>query len=473
MSIIDQYPKVEVLNKLIHTHDYVFLRGSGGTGKSTIIGKFIESKKINHSNYIFLGPTGKAVAVAEDKGLRGIILHRFFGIQTNDNIHDITEYLEQKHGTMAKYYTKIRKQLINIKYIFIDEISMINNELLEHMLVTLQECSMKKAKVIISGDYHQLPPIIDNTLPEYRNVASSIEIIYDLINADAMPVVDFITRYRSEDENYNEFLHDTRLGIIQDANSVANYLAHYFNVYTDRNGIPSDIEKKLTFLEFVNAKVKYINDTMLEELPGAEQRVEFKVEECKFPNDKSYITDDIINSFQMDKELVFKIGSKIVFRTNNHEAGYKNGDEGLITAFNGKEVSIDRFVGNEIIKMQIPKHEYTSSEKQKKSGYEVLVKQFPFSLCSARTIHRSQGDEFQYIHIDFSFLENSMISNTMKWQLLYVAISRVSYPKGAWIHKRSIELLKKQYRLFSEIDHNYLALNIGNKEIPYIRRSND
>lgn len=472
-TIEEQYPKVKILSSLLSKFDYIFLRGSGGTGKSTIIGKFIESKKINHTNYIFLGPTGKAIAVAEDKGLRGVILHRFFGIQTNDNTHDITEYLEQKYGTMQQYYTKIRKQLINIKYIFIDEISMINNELLEHMLVTLQECASKKAKVIISGDFHQLPPIIDNTIAEYRNVSSSIGVINDLINADVMTVIDFITRYRSEDENYNEFLHDTRLGIIQDANSVANYLAHYFNVYTDRKGIPSDIEKKLTFLEFVNAKVKYINDSMLEDLPGAEHRVQFKVDEYIFPHDKSYAADDIINSFQMDQDLVFKIGSKIVFRTNNHELGYKNGDEGLITAFSGTDISIDRFFGKDVIKMKIPRHEYSSSEKQKKAGYNITVKQFGFSLCSARTIHRAQGDEYQFMHLDFSFLENGMISNTMKWQLLYVAISRVTYPKGVWIHRNSIDLLKKQFRLFSEVDHNLLALNIGNKEIPYIRRSYD
>jgi ATP-dependent exoDNAse (exonuclease V) alpha subunit len=347
---------------------------------------------------------------------------------------------------------------------------MINNELLEHMLVTLQHCSMKKAKVIISGDYHQLPPIIDNTLSEYRNVSSSIGIIYDLINADVMAVIDFVTRYRSENENYNEFLHDTRMGIIKDSTSIANYLAHYFNVYNDRNGIPSDIEKKLTFLEFVNAKVKYINDTMLEELPGAEHRIEYKVEEYKFPNDKSYMADDIINSFQMDKELVFKIGSKIVFRTNNHEMGYKNGDEGLITAFNGTEVSIDRFFGKEIIKMKIPRHEYSSSEKQRKSGYEIVVKQYPFSLIHSRTIHKAQGDEYQYLHLDFSFLENGLINNTMKWQLLYTAISRVSFPDGVWIHKNSINLLKNQFRLFNDVDHNHLSLNTNNKEIPYIKR---
>lgn len=466
-------PQVQQLDDYTKKYSYIFLRGPGGVGKTYTVGKFIESKKINHLNYVFLGPTGKAVAVAEDKGLRGIILHRFFGIQTNDNLNDINEYLEQKHGSIKKYRSKIRKQLIDIRYVFIDEISMVNNELLEHMLITLQECGTKNLTVVLSGDYHQLPPIIDTTLIEYVNVGSSIEVVYDLITADAMAVVDFITRYRSEDENYNEFLHDTRLGIIQDVGSVANYLAHYFNVYTDRSGIPSDIEKKLTFLEFVNAKVKYINDTMLEELPGVEHKSEFKIENMQFPDGKSFVADDIINGFQMDQELIFKIGSKVVFRTNNHEEGYKNGDEGLITAFNGSVVSIDRFSGADIIKMNIKKHEYTSTEKQKKLGYDVVVKQFPFSLIHSRTIHKAQGDEYQFLHLDFSFLENGMINNVMKWQLLYTAISRVSYPKGVWIHKRSIELLKKQYRLFTDVDHDYLSLNFDKLEIPYIPRELD
>ncbi len=466
-----EIPKqVQQIDDFTKKYNYIFLRGSGGTGKTYNVGKFIESKQIHHNNYVFLGPTGKAVAVAEDKGLKGIILHRFFGIQTNDNLNDINEYLETKHGSIKKYRTKIRKQLIDIKYVFIDEISMINNEVLEHMLVTLQECGMKGLTVVMSGDYHQLPPIIDKTLIEYKYVDSSIEVIYDLITADAMAVVDFITRYRSEDENYNEFLHDTRIGLIQDAGSVANYLSHYFNVYTDRKGIPSDIEKKLTFLEFVNAKVKYINDTMLEELPGVEHKSEFKIEKMEFPDGKSFIADDIINGFQMDQELVFKIGSKIVFRTNNHEEGYKNGDEGLITAYNGTTVSIDRFMGADIIKMNINKHEYTATAKQQAAGYDVVVKQFPFSLIHSRTIHKAQGDEYQFLHLDFSFLENGMISNVMKWQLLYTAISRVSYPKGVWIHKRSIELLKKQFRLFTDVDHNHLSLNIDKVEIPYIPR---
>ena len=341
------------------------------------------------------------------------------------------------------------------------------------MLVTLNECGSKNLVVVMSGDYHQLPPIIDNTQTEYKNVSSSISLVSELIVADAMAVIDFITRYRSEDEAYNEFLHDTRMGYIQNVDSVANYISHYFNVYSDRKPIPSDIEKKLTFLEFVNAKVKYINDTMLEELPGTEYKSTADLTEMVYPDGKSFGAEDIINGFQMDEELTFKIGSKVVFRTNNHDAGYKNGDEGTITTFNGTTVSIDRYLRNDVIKMIIPKHEYKSTEKQKKAGYNIVVKQFPFSLLHARTIHKSQGDEFQFMHLDFSFLENGLIRNEMKWQLLYVALSRVSFPKGVWVHKRSIELLKKQFRLFTEVNHDYLALNFDKKKIPYIQRESN
>lgn len=434
-----------------------FLRGAGGTGKTYAIAKLIAHAHISSSEYIFMGPTGKSVSVAEEKGIVGSTIHRFFHIQNNNTASDIDKFIRFKFGSMDKYYLEMSKVMSPIKYFFIDEISMVNNEVLMFMLSTIIHVKGSNLhKIFLGGDFHQLPPVINTARPQNEGLTSSLALVSGLISSGELKTVDFVTRYRSDNEDYNEFLYDLRSGKIRDKVVVATKLRNFFNVYSTPE-LPLDIRKELTFLEFTNDSVKNVNDRLLSLLEGP-----------VFTNSSEFVTDtciarddtriNIINDFQMDDSVTIKIGSKILFRVNHIDDHFKNGDEGIIEGIDTEtgEVLVRKLRNDAVIK--VSKHTYKSGDLDQREGYNIIMEQYPFSLGNARTYHKAQGDGFRYIHMNFDFLRMNMLDNETKWQLLYVGLSRVMDPQHVYVHEKSIGALLSVGNLFQNIKYDKLGL---------------
>lgn len=457
---------------------FAFCRGGGGTGKTYTVAKWLETSGIKKSEYIFVAPTGKAVSVAEEKGIFGSTVHSFFKILNNDTLSSLDRHISMKWGSVEKFKADIKKEIYDKRVIIIDEVSMINNELLEFIIDLILNC-VPTMKIVLAGDYHQLPAVItESKRLENPNIDESIDYVTSLIHAGLVDVIDFDTRYRSDNEEYNEWLHNLQNMTdesYRNVESLATKLEYFFNVH--ENNVPEHEEAALTYLCYTNAKVKEINDHLLSELvtpePASWHRAKIEINEIRYNTLEDVRRRDStayqsLKEMQFDEEVPLAVGAKILFLTNGENGGekYRNGDSGIIYRIkSGSVVVMKRSNAGDYL-IEIEKHKYESSPYEKSMGLDIKVTQWPFSLAYARSIHKAQGDGFTNMHLDFTeFLDNKNLTRLDKWRLLYVCISRVKDPSHVWINRASLDKLRLQRNLLSSIDFDKLSLNYYKKEV--------
>ena len=137
-----------VINDFINNKKGLHVDGRAGTGKTWLIRKIIEKLKENQKKYIVLSPTNKASRL-----IGGVTIHL--------------------------WYTQNRKHLINaiahLDCIIIDEISMIP-EIFYKLFLTIKK-NNNKIKILMAGDFEQLPPVNDRVENcDYRNSRALYEI---------------------------------------------------------------------------------------------------------------------------------------------------------------------------------------------------------------------------------------------------------------------------------------------------------
>jgi DNA replication protein DnaC len=139
----------------------VFITGAAGSGKTHVLKKVIEDYKAQSN-------ASKTVAVTASTGLAGTIiggvtLHAYFskyfdmkGRKMRENIHTAAQRVK----------CDMNKRLRKLSVLVIDEISMIKKEEMDIVNMVLQYVHEKPdmpfggVKVIVCGDFHQLPPVI-------------------------------------------------------------------------------------------------------------------------------------------------------------------------------------------------------------------------------------------------------------------------------------------------------------------------
>jgi len=130
-------------NNPYYEQDTLFITGFAGSGKSTELVKRATPKTL------VLVPTHKAADVLIGKGLENVYtIHAVLKL-----VPSINENFRRK---MTTKLTKVGStDLSNITDVFIDEFSMVNEEILNILMEALPE----KCKVTIFGDPYQLPPV--------------------------------------------------------------------------------------------------------------------------------------------------------------------------------------------------------------------------------------------------------------------------------------------------------------------------
>ncbi len=116
------------------------IQGSAGVGKTFLINKLINKLDLEDHQLLRLTPTNVSALL-----INGTTLDKFVYSFTSGG------------KTMSKKYSKI-------KYIFVDEISMVKC-LFYQVLLTLKHFN-PNIKFIISGDFYQLPPVMDKVQKE-------------------------------------------------------------------------------------------------------------------------------------------------------------------------------------------------------------------------------------------------------------------------------------------------------------------
>ena len=155
-------------------NNITIITGGPGTGKTTIltaiVNILIEANKLKESEIALLAPTGRAAKkMMETTGISASTIHKYLGWDKDTNTFSTNEY-----------------SLRNEKYIIVDEVSMIDTLLMEALLKGIK----RNAKLILVGDYYQLPSVSEG------------QILKDIIDSDSLPVIRLNQIYRQTDGSY-------------------------------------------------------------------------------------------------------------------------------------------------------------------------------------------------------------------------------------------------------------------------------
>jgi len=182
----------------------VFITGSAGTGKTHLLGQFIEYLRERKVAPTIVAPTGIVAS-----HLRGQTIHSFFSLGIRDSIDD---------GFVASLLAKkpVKARLTKIKILIVDEVSMISPEIFSSMDRILRAfLSPHKpyggVQVILSGDFFQLPPVVRE--PREKRFAWQSIAWREL----GLKTCYLVEKFRQNDDRLIKILDEIRSGEVSDA----------------------------------------------------------------------------------------------------------------------------------------------------------------------------------------------------------------------------------------------------------------
>lgn len=362
------------------------ITGQAGTGKTYLLGKFIEY--LNKNN-IVVGITASTGIAATH--LNGVTIHSWCGMGIKDKMTS---------ADIKKLFSKNKKAVKRIqeaKVLIIDEISMLH----AHQLDMIDEiCKRVRTglgpfgglQVVLCGDFFQLPPV------------SKVKNRGDFVNQSAswqtmnLTVCYLEKQYRqTENNDLYRLLNEIRESRVTEES--CELLATRLNYPFDETIIP-------TKLYTHNQNVDEYNQKRLSGLPEKEAIFEMK------DSGDAFVIGQMKKGCLAPEQLRLKVGAVVMFVFNNFAKGYVNGTTGTVEGYDedtGYPI-VQTFRGEQILAAPI---RWGAEEVD----FDAWIEQVPLRLAWAITIHKSQGMTLDYAEID--------LSRAFTYGLGYVALSRV------------------------------------------------
>lgn len=384
--------------------NFYFITGHAGTGKTTLLINLKKYFKEKDINAVFTSSTGISSTIFE-----GTTLNYYLG----NLFYDQKEHFPIITGRNNRRWKIKAKQIKNTDILVIDEISMIKSNFFELIDLLLQKGkgNNKKfggIKIIMFGDFLQLPPIIKSSQNEILNEKWIFN--SKLWNELDIKLIKLTKNFRQNDKIYLENLKKIRIGKFDEK------VKNYFENFKDKKSININ---QITKLVSNNLQAEKINNENLEKLKGKEYfyKGSFLLSEG--------INENVIEEYKKEltiisEKLVLKIGAKVMSLINKKEDKIVNGSIGIVTSLSEKEVRVKWLDQNET---SVNFHNWT---KVNEKGETICVfTQIPLKLCYAITIHKSQGMNLSELLID--------CKNIFADGQLYTALSRIKDPKNMYI----------------------------------------
>ena len=353
-------------------NNLTIITGGPGTGKTTIIRcivkLLIEINGLKMDRLALLAPTGRAARKLMDTtGVPAYTIHKYLKWDKEKNEFSVNEYCPNKE-----------------EYIIIDEASMIDSVLMSSLLkgITLN------AKVILVGDYYQLPSV------------SQGQVLKDLIDSNCLDVVKLNCLYRQSEDSYITTLaHEIKNKEISE-NNLSKYDDYNFLQCSNDKILGSvvDVVKKALDKGYSDKDIQILAP-MYKSINGIDSLNKI-LQEIMNPKDAS--KNEITSG-----EIIYREGDKILQLVNDSDNSISNGDIGYIESImpanktkSKKNEIVINFFGNRVT--------YTPKDfKNITHGYAISV-------------HKSQGGEFKMVIMPMSSSFRRMLYN----KLIYTAVTR-------------------------------------------------
>jgi ATP-dependent DNA helicase PIF1 len=411
----------QVIN-LLQKNRFVLVSGEAGTGKSFLLKSLNQALQKIYDKVVLCAPTGVAAI-----NVGGTTLHSWFGMG-----------LASEDVSVLKKRVNFKTQL-NLRttqVLMIDEISMVQPDFFEKISQMIQHVNgnftpFGNMRVVMFGDFLQLPPISQNIFPKYVFQTS----LWTEMQVKRI----FLTKNfrQQKDDFFLEMLNEVRCGIV--SQSMMGVLRNRINSLPN---FGHDVDTApVTRLCCYRNKVETYNVNRLKALDD-EDAVEFdgvltpeKSKNCYAgltPLDRKHSQQMIKKAdkiFPVPLKILLKKNAQVMMRCNvfleNH--GVCNGSLGVVKNFgSGQTVFVD--FGHVVL--QVTKHLFSFDC----GNYSLKLFQMPLTLSWAMTVHKSQGLTIDRVLIDTDCFENGQ---------LYTALSRVKKLENLHLssfHKKGLKV---------------------------------
>lgn len=381
----------------------VFITGNAGTGKSTFLQYLLETYP-DDDTPVVLAPTGVAAI-----NVGGSTIHSFFRFPPR---YVTLDTITQNRKWMMDFE-------MSLQTIIIDEISMVRADMIDNIDIFLRknigvDAPFAGLKVIMIGDLHQLPPVVEDTLEKF------FRDVYDtpyFFSAKVWEEVSFKTLtlthiFRQKDTTFIKVLNSIRKGKLT-RNDV--------EILNTRVG--RQLKGNYIMLTTTNRTADNLNTAMLARIPSSAKTYKASIS-GDFPS-KYFPTSDVLS---------LKVGAQVMMLRNG--PGYCNGTIGELCELKEKSIVIginsdasDTIRKIEIEPVPFERIEYESIDSQICGSQVGTFVQLPIKLAWAITIHKSQGMTFDKAQIDFGF-------GSFAHGQTYVALSRCRSLEGLSLKRR-------------------------------------
>lgn len=338
------------------------ITGGPGTGKTTVVQTIIRLAEQEGLRILLCAPTGRAAKrLAETTQRKAKTIHRLLVPDGHVGAMQVFEYNETK--------------MLPADLVIVDEVSMLDMEMMYHLLSALKP----QCRCILVGDADQLPSV------------GAGAVLHDIIASGQVPVVRLDTIFRQK----------------EGGRIVTN--AHLIN--SGRLPVVNE-DQEFRFVEIDNEadgaeKISALYNSELLET-GDKFAVQVLSPMYKNPCGVDNLNQLIQERFNppaegkaelKGKNVVFRVGDKVMQKHNDYEKGVFNGDMGEIFA-----------IQKDMVYVRYPEQDV------KYEGQEVDE----ITLAYAITVHKSQGSEY---HTVIMVLVNSH-AIMLQRNLFYTAVTR-------------------------------------------------
>ncbi len=363
----------------------VLLTGAAGTGKTYTLRKFIRRARED----------GKAVSVTATTGLaathlNGATIHAWAGI----GIHD-----ELPKNHLLKISKQRRDIISKTDILVIDEISMMHSfrlDMIDEVLRHVRESEQPFGgiKIILCGDFFQLPPVNRHDAKQGGFITDS-----HVWQTGNFTVCYLEKQYRqADDSDYTDILNGIRAGVLS---------RNQLDALRGRTDAVDDPFTTRTRLLTTNADVDAINLQHLDQINAKAHAYQMQTS-----GSKKYI-EQLKRSCLAPEVLQLKKGASVMCIKNATDKKYVNGSLGVVEDFEDKtDYPIVKLNTGKKVTIRPDTWELVDGDKKRAS-----LSQLPLRLAWAITVHKSQGMTLDAARIDLSraFVEG----------MGYVALSRI------------------------------------------------